>query len=341
MNRELIAYIAAAVVVALLPEFGGYPIFLMKVMCYALFACAFNLLLGYAGLLSFGHAAFLGIAAYACGQSLAVWGWSTASGLLFGTVAAAALGLVFGLLSVRRSGIYFAMITLALAQMLYFFFLQAPFTGGEDGLHGIPRGTLLGLDLNKDINLYYVVLGIFIIGYAIIWRTVHSPFGQALKAIRENEPRMVSLGYDAGRFKLLAFVISATLSGLAGATKSLVFVSASLSDATWHMSGMVILMTLIGGMGTLTGPILGAIVVVALENKVGEFGRFLTSVTGIEWFRLLGESVTIVIGLIFIICVMAFRRGLVGEWLHYRERRAASRATAVPDSTIVNVTEKS
>ncbi|HLR78277.1 MAG TPA: branched-chain amino acid ABC transporter permease [Burkholderiaceae bacterium] len=341
MNRQLIAYVVAAIVVALLPEFGGYPIFLMKVMCYALFACAFNLLLGYAGLLSFGHAAFLGVAAYACGQSLAVWGWSTASGLLFGTFAAAVTGLIFGLLSVRRSGIYFAMITLALAQMLYFYFLQAPFTGGEDGLHGIPRGTLLGLDLNKDINLYYVVLGVFIIGYAIIWRTVHSPFGQVLKAIRENEPRMISLGYDTHHFKLLAFVLSATLSGLAGATKSLVFVSASLSDATWHMSGMVILMTLIGGMGTLTGPVLGAIIVVVLETKIGEFGRFMTSLTGLDWFRSLGESVTIVIGLIFVICVMAFRRGIVGELLHYREKRAARRADTSQESFVVSTVEKS
>lgn len=321
MNRQLLAYIFAAIVVALLPSMGGYPIFLMKVMCYALFACAFNLLLGYAGLLSFGHAAFLGIAGYACGQALSAWGWSTMSGIAFGTIAAAIAGLVFGLLSVRRSGIYFAMITLALAQMVYFFFLQASFTGGEDGLHGIQRGSVLGFDLNQDINLYYFVFVIFIIGYAIIWRTVHSPFGQALKAIRENEPRMVSLGYDTDHFKLLAFVISAALSGLAGATKSLVFVSAALSDATWHMSGMVILMTLIGGMGTLAGPVVGAIIIVALETKVGELGRFLMHTTGIEWFRSLGESVTIVIGSIFIISVMAFRRGLVGELIHYRSRK--------------------
>lgn len=325
MNRQLLAYIVLAVIIAFLPAVGGYPIFLMKIMCYALFACAFNLLLGYTGLLSFGHAAFLGLAAYACGQSLAVWGFPTAGGLLFGTASAALLGLIFGLLSIRRSGIYFAMITLALAQMLFFYFLQAHFTGGEDGLQGIPRGSILGLDLSEDINLYYVVMGIFFIGYAIIWRAVHSPFGQALKAIRENEPRMISLGYNVDRFKLLAFVLSAALSGLAGATKSLVFVSATLSDATWQMSGMVILMTLIGGMGTLTGPVLGAIIVVSLENKVGEFGRFLMQETGIEWFRVLGESVTIVIGLIFIICVMAFRRGIVGEWLHYmRSRRKTS-----------------
>ena len=320
MNRQLLAYLIAIIVIALLPEMGGYPIFIMKVMCYALFACAFNLLLGYTGLLSFGHAAFLGLAAYACGQSLTVWGWPTLGGLLFGTAAAGVLGLVFGLLSIRRSGIYFAMITLALAQMLFFYFLQAPFTGGEDGLQGIPRGSILGLDLGQDINLYYVVLVIFVLGYALIWRTVHSPFGQVLKAIRENEPRMISLGYDVDRFKLLAFVLSATLAGLAGATKSLVFVSATLSDATWQMSGMVILMTLIGGMGTLTGPVLGAIIVVALENKVGEFGRFLMHQTGIEWFRVLGESVTIVIGLIFIVCVLSFRRGIVGEWLARRHK---------------------
>ncbi|MFA7530865.1 MAG: branched-chain amino acid ABC transporter permease [Castellaniella sp.] len=327
MNRALLLHLVAILVIAFLPQMGGYPIFLMKIMCYALFACAFNLLLGYVGLLSFGHAAFVSVAAYACGQSLAVWGWPTWAGLLFGTVGAGALGLVFGVLSVRRSGIYLAMITLALAQMLYFYFLQASFTGGEDGLHGIPRGSFLGLDLRQDIELYYLVLAIFVMGYAIIWRTVHSPFGQALKAIRENEPRMISLGYNTDRFKLLAFVISASLSGLAGATKSLVFVSASLSDATWHMSGMVILMTLIGGMGTLTGPVLGAVIMVALENKVGVIGRFLMEVTGIEWFRVLGESVTIVIGLIFVVCVMAFRRGIVGEWLHFRERRRLQERT--------------
>jgi len=323
MNRQLLGYLVAIVLIALLPELGAYPIFIMKVMCYALFACAFNLLLGYTGLLSFGHAAFLGLAGYACGQALTVWGWPTFSGLLFGTASAALLGLVFGILSIRRSGIYFAMITLALAQMLFFYFLQAPFTGGEDGLQGIPRGSILGLDLSQDINLYYVVMAIFVLGYALIWRTVNSPFGQALKAIRENEPRMISLGYHVDRFKLLAFVLSAALSGLAGATKSVVFVSATLSDATWQMSGMVILMTLIGGMGTLTGPVLGAIIVVALENKVGDIGRFLMNETGITWFRVLGESVTIVIGLIFVICVLTFRRGIIGEWLHRHQLRKA------------------
>ncbi|MER1940263.1 MULTISPECIES: branched-chain amino acid ABC transporter permease [unclassified Castellaniella] len=327
MNRQLIGYLAAIILIAALPTLGAYPIFIMKVMCYALFACAFNLLLGYTGLLSFGHAAFLGLAGYACGQALSVWGWSTLSGLLFGTLSAAVLGLGFGLLSIRRSGIYFAMITLALAQMLFFYFLQAPFTGGEDGLQGIPRGTLFGLDLGQDINLYYVVMAIFVLGYALIWRTVNSPFGHALEAIRENEPRMISLGYHVDRFKLLAFVLSAALSGLAGATKSVVFVSATLSDATWQMSGMVILMTLIGGMGTLTGPVLGAIIVVALENKVGDIGRFLMNETGIVWFRVLGESVTIVIGLIFVVCVLTFRRGIIGEWLHHQQVKRAAKAS--------------
>lgn len=316
MNRQVIGYLLAVLVLALLPALGAYPIFVMKVMCYALFACAFNLLLGYTGLLSFGHAAFLGGAAYAAGHAMAVWGWSTIVGLLFGTAVAALMGLVMGALAIRRSGIYFAMITLAMAQMVFFFFLQAPFTHGEDGLQGIPRGTLFGLDLSQDINLYYVVMAIFVFGYALCWRTINSPFGQVLKALRENEPRTISLGYNVDNFKLLAFVISAALAGLAGATKALVFVSATLSDATWQMSGMVILMTLIGGLGTFTGPVLGAFIVVMLENKVGEFGRFLSQSTGVQWFQVLGESVTIVIGLIFIICVMAFRRGIIGELVH-------------------------
>ncbi|MYN13671.1 branched-chain amino acid ABC transporter permease [Pusillimonas sp. TS35] len=324
MNRELIAYLAAAIIIALLPMAGAYPIFVMKVMCYALFACAFNLLLGFTGLLSFGHAAFLGGAAYATGHALAVWGWSTPVGLLFGTVVAAAMGLVMGGLAIRRSGIYFAMITLAMAQMVFFFFLQAPFTHGEDGLQGIPRGTFFGLDLSDDLNLYYVVMGIFFFGYFVCWRAINSPFGQVLKALRENEPRAISLGYNVDRFKLLAFVLSAALAGLAGATKSLVFVSATLSDATWQMSGMVILMTLIGGLGTFVGPVLGACIVVILENKVGEFGRFLAQSTGQEWFRSLGESVTIVIGLIFVLSVLAFRRGIIGELLHWRRSRGAT-----------------
>ncbi|MGP1614776.1 MAG: branched-chain amino acid ABC transporter permease [Pollutimonas bauzanensis] len=323
MNRQLMGYLLVAILIACLPAIGAYPIFVMKVMCYALFACAFNLLLGYTGLLSFGHAAFLGGAAYATGHSLAVWGLPTLAGLLFGTAVAALLGLVMGALAIRRSGIYFAMITLAMAQMVFFYFLQAPFTHGEDGLQGIPRGNLFGLDLSNDLNLYYVVLAIFVIGFAICWRTINSPFGQVLKAIRENEPRAISLGYNVDNFKLLVFVLSAALAGLAGATKALVFVSATLSDATWQMSGMVILMTLIGGLGTFTGPVLGAFIVVMLENKVGEFGRFLSNATGVQWFQVLGESVTIVIGLIFIICVMAFRRGIVGELIYrFKSKKA-------------------
>ena len=326
MNRQALGYIALAAVLAVLPYAGVYPIFVMKVLCYALFACAFNLLLGYTGLLSFGHAAFLGSAAYATGHALKVWGLPTEAGLVFGTATAALLGLAFGALAIRRSGIYFAMITLALAQMVFFFFLQAPFTGGEDGLQGVPRGRLFGIvDLRSDLNLYYVVMALFAAGYFLIWRTVHSPFGQVLKAIRENEARAVSLGYDVEAYKLLAFVLSAALAGLAGAAKTLVFVSATLSDATWQMSGLVILMTLIGGLGTLTGPIVGAFIVVLLENKVGDFGMAVARWTGLDWFQRLGESVTIVTGLIFVVCVLAFRRGIVGEfmaWLRHRRTPA-------------------
>jgi branched-chain amino acid transport system permease protein len=245
--------------------------------------------------------------------------------LLVGLLAGAALGFVMGALAIRRSGIYFSMITLALAQMLYFFFLQAPFTGGEDGLQSVPRGTLLGfIDLSNDLTLYYVILGIFVLSFLLIFRTVHSPFGQVLKAIRENEPRATSLGYDVARFKLLAFVLSAALAGLAGASKTLVLGFATLSDAHWTTSGLVILMVLVGGMGTMLGPILGAFIVVALENKVGDIGAFLGRTTGIEWFNGLGEAVTIVTGLIFVICVMAFRRGLVGEFQAWWARRHAA-----------------
>jgi len=325
MNRDLLTYGALTLALVLAPALGAYPIFVMKVMCYALFACAFNLLLGYTGILSFGHAAFLGVAGYATGHALKIWGFPTEFGIIFGVAVAAVTGFVMGGLAIRRSGIYATMITLALAQMLFFFFLQAPFTGGEDGLQGIPRGTFLGLvDLRQDINLYYFVLALFLLGLFIIWRAVHSPFGQVLKAIRENEPRATSLGYDVNRFKLLAFVLSAALAGLAGSTKSLVFVSATLSDAVWQMSGLVVLMTLIGGVGTLIGPILGAFIVVLLENKVGDMGMSLARMTGVEWFMRMGESVTIVIGLIFVVCVMAFRRGIVGEVLHLWEKRRAA-----------------
>jgi branched-chain amino acid transport system permease protein len=325
LTREFTILLVLLVLVALLPLVGAYPVFVMKVMCFALFACAFNLLIGYTGLLSFGHAAFLGVAAYAAGHALKVWGVPTEVGLLVGTLAGAALGFVMGALAIRRSGIYFSMITLALAQMLYFFFLQAPFTGGEDGLQSVPRGTLLGfIDLSNDLTLYYVILGIFVLSFLLIFRTVHSPFGQVLKAIRENEPRATSLGYDVARFKLLAFVLSAALAGLAGASKTLVLGFATLSDAHWTTSGLVILMVLVGGMGTMLGPILGAFIVVALENKVGDIGAFLGRTTGIEWFNGLGEAVTIVTGLIFVICVMAFRRGLVGEFQAWWARRHAA-----------------
>jgi branched-chain amino acid transport system permease protein len=327
MKKQVLGYIALAAGVAILPFLGVYPIFVMKVMCYALFACAFNLLIGYTGLLSFGHAAFFGGAAYASGHAIKVWGLPTELGILYGVGVAAALGFVMGKLAIRRSGIYFTMITLALAQMLFFFFLQARFTGGEDGLQGVPRGTLLGfIDLKSDLNLYYVVLGVFLIGFYIVYRTVHSPFGQVLTAIRENEPRAVSLGYDVDNFKLLALVLSAALAGLAGATKTLVFVSATLTDATWQMSGLVVLMTLVGGLGTMLGPIVGALIIITLENKVGEFGRTLSQWTGIEWFMGLGESVTIVTGLIFVVVVLAFRRGLVGEFIAFVERRRLARS---------------
>ena len=318
---------AALALVLLAAPLLVYPIFATKLLCFALFACAFNLLLGFTGLLSFGHAAFLGTAAYASGHAMKVWGISTELGILYGVAMAGVLGLAMGALAIRRSGIYFAMITLALSQMVYFFFLQAKFTGGEDGLQGVPRGTLFGLiDLKNDLNLYYLIVAIFIFGYFLIWRIVHSPFGQVLKAIRENEPRAISLGYDVERFKLLAFVLSAMLAGLAGSAKMLIFVSATLSDATWQMSGLVILMTLIGGLGTLVGPVIGAFIIVLLENKVGDFGAALANATGIEWFTRLGESVTIVIGLIFVICVLSFRRGLVGEANAWLEKRRGSPA---------------
>lgn len=327
MNRHLAGCLALALGLGVLPYLGVYPIFAMKLMCYALFACAFNLLLGYTGLLSFGHAAFLGSAAYATGYALKTWGLPTELGILFGVAVAAAIGLVMGGLAIRRSGIYFAMITLAVAQMLYFFYLQAPFTGGEDGLQAIPRGTLLGhIDLGNDMALYYVVLAIFLFGVFLIYRTVQSPFGQVLKAIRENEARATSLGYDVNRYKLLAFVLSAALTGLAGATKSVVFISATLSDVVWQMSGLVILMTLVGGMGTLTGPMVGALIIVLVENKIGEWGNALANATGIAWFGSLGDAVTIVTGLIFVVCVLAFRRGIVGElgaWLERRRARPA------------------
>jgi branched-chain amino acid transport system permease protein len=312
MNKKVLY--AIALLLALGAPFYLYPVFLMKVLCFSLFACAFNLLIGFTGLLSFGHAAFFGGAGYIAGYALKGLGLPTELGLILGTAFAALVGLVMGGLAIRRQGIYFTMITLALAQMLFFVFLQAKFTGGEDGLQGVPRGHLLGmLDLSDDITMYYLVLAIVIAAFALIVRTIHSPFGQVLKAVKENEPRAISLGYDVDRYKLLAFVLSAALSGLAGATKTLVLGFETLTDAHWTMSGLVVLMTLVGGLGTIVGPIVGAIVIIALENKLGDLGGFLARVTTIDWFNTLGDSVTIVTGLIFIVCVLAFRRGIVGE----------------------------
>lgn len=298
MNTKL----GYTVVLALLlvAPFGIYPVLLMKLLCFALFASAFNLILGYGGLLSFGHAAFFGGAAYITGHAIKVWGLPVELGILTGALAAGVLGVAFGILAIRRQGIYFAMITLALAQMVYFFFIRAPFTGGENGLQGVPRGSFLGMiDLQSNMAMYYFVLAIAIGGFALIARTVHSPFGQVLRAIRDNEPRAISLGYDVDRYKLQAFVLSATLAGLAGATKTVVFQLASLTDAHWHMSGEVVLMTLLGGLGTIAGPAAGAAVIVMLQN-------LLASGPLAAW-------VPVVLGVIFVICVMAFRRGIVGE----------------------------
>lgn len=275
-----------------------YPVFLMKVMCFALFACAFNLLIGFGGLLSFGHAMFMGSAAYASAHAAKVWGFTPEIAILFGTCCAVILGVVVGALAIRRQGIYFAMITLALAQMVFFFSLQAKFTGGEDGIQAVPRGHLFGaIDLSNNMAMYAVVFVIFMAGFLLIWRVVHSPFGQVLQAIRENEARATSLGYDTDRYKHLAFVLSAGLAGLAGATKAIVFQLASLTDVHWSMSGEVVLMTLLGGMGTLFGPVVGAAIIVSMQNYLAQLGAW----------------VTITQGVIFVICVLAFRRGVVGE----------------------------
>jgi len=313
MRRKwLYALLLAAFLVA--PFAGVYPVFALKILCFALFASSFNLLIGYTGLLSFGHAMFLATAGYITGYALQSMDLPAGLGVIAGTGAALLLGVVVGIFAIRRQGIYFAMVTLALAQMVYFIYLQAPFTHGEDGLQGVPRGTLFGVvNLADDIRLYYVVLAVMVLAFALIVRIVHSPFGQVLTAIKENEARAISLGYDTDRFKLLAFVLSAGLAGLAGALKTLVLGFETLGDAHWTMSGLVILMTLVGGMGTLFGPLLGAFVIVALEDRLGDIGTALARVTRIDAFNSLGESVTIVTGVIFIVCVLSFRRGIVGE----------------------------
>jgi branched-chain amino acid transport system permease protein len=303
--RAGIALMLAALAIA--PFVGLYPVFLMKALCFALFACAFNLLLGFGGLLSFGHAMFLGTAGYVSAHAAKVWGLPFELAVLSGTAAAAALGTLVGALAIRRQGIYFAMITLAIAQMMFFFYLQTPFTHGEDGIQSVPRGRLFGIfDLSSTLTMYYVVLVIFALAFLLIYRVVHSPFGQVLKAIRENEPRAISLGYDADRYKLLAFILSATLAGLAGATKSIVFQLASLTDVHWTMSGEVVLMTLLGGMGTIFGPVVGAFIIIGIESYLSDFG---------EW-------VTVITGVIFVVCVLAFRRGIVGELSAWWSKRA-------------------
>jgi branched-chain amino acid transport system permease protein len=299
-------WVALAVLVAA-PFIGLYPIFMMKALCYAIFAMAFNLLMGFTGLLSFGHAAYFGAAAYGTGWLVRSAGFSPELGVLAGMVIAAALGLVVGMIAIRRQGIYFAMVTMAMAQMVYFVFLQVPFTGGEDGLQGVPRGKLLGfISLESDLTLYFVVLAVFVAVYLFVIRVVHSPYGQVLKAIRENEPRAISLGYNVDRYKLLAFVLSTAIAGLAGSMKTLVLGFATLNDAHWSLSGEVILMTLLGGLTTFAGPVLGAFTIIGLQN-------FLADQVG-SW-------INVIIGTIFVVCVVAFRRGFVGELKAWQSKR--------------------
>ena len=304
-TRILYAVLLAFLVIVPFQEFV-YIVFVMKLLCFALFASAFNLLLGYTGLLSFGHAAFFGGAAYVTAHASKAWGLTPELAILLGMVYAAVTGYLFGSLAIRRQGIYFAMITLALSQLIFFLALQMKFTGGEDGIQGVPRGNLFGLiDLSGDTAIYYFVLALFLAGFLLIQRTIHSPFGQVLKSIRENEPRAISLGYDVKQFKLMAFVISATIAGMAGAMKSLVFQLATLTDVHWHMSGEVVLMTILGGIGTILGPVVGAGVVIGLQNYLASIGSFST----------------IVLGAIFVVCVLAFRRGIVGELTAFMDRR--------------------
>ena len=297
-NRYVFGVLFLALLVA---PFVGYPIFLMKVLCFALFASAFNLLIGFTGLLSFGHAMFFGFSAYVAGHAAKVWGFTPELAILAGTVSAAFIGLVTGWLAVRRQGIYFAMVTLALAQMIYFICVQAPFTYAEDGIQSIPRGKLFGLiDMSNDTAMYYLVAAIFAAAFALIYRIIHSPFGQVLKSVRENEPRALSLGYNVDRYKLVAFVLSGTIAGLAGATKSIAFGIATLTDVGWQMSGEVVLMTLLGGMGTILGPTVGAAIIVTMQNYLSG----------------LGSMVSIIMGVTFVVCVLMFRRGIVGEIEH-------------------------
>jgi branched-chain amino acid transport system permease protein len=301
LTSESIAFIVMVVVLLVAP-YLIYPVSLMKMLCFALFACAFNLLIGYVGLLSFGHALFFGWAAYVCAHAAKVWGVTPEIAILLGTATGAGLGFIAGAVAIRRQGIYFAMITLALAQMMFFFAVQAPFTHGEDGIQSVPRGKLFGvIDLSQQMTMYFTVLAIFLAGFILIYRIINSPFGEVLKAIRENEPRAISLGYRTDRYKLVAFVLSATLAGTAGATKAIVFQLASLTDVDWPMSGEVVLMTLVGGLGTVFGPVIGAFVVIAMQDNLAHYG---------QW-------VLVIQGVIFVACVLLFRRGIIGELANY------------------------
>jgi branched-chain amino acid transport system permease protein len=305
VRDEMIVFAVMAVLLAAVPWTGIYPFFVMQALCFALVACAFNLLIGYGGLLSFGHAMFLGTAGYCSAHALKVWGLPPELGIVVGTAAAAALGVITGYVSIRRQGIYFSMITLALSQLLYFIYLQAPFTHGEDGIQGIPQGHLLGVfDLSKPTVLYYVVLAGFLAGFLLIFRTINSPFGEVLKSIRENEQRAISLGYKTDHYKLLAFILSGTIAGFAGSLKVFVAQNASLTDVHWGMSGEIVLMTLVGGLGTVFGPVVGAFVIIAMQQYLASFG---------QW-------VQVIQGVIFVACVLLFRRGVIGELAHYLKR---------------------
>jgi len=305
VRDEMIVFAAMAILLAIVPATGIYPFFVMQALCFALLACAFNLLIGFGGLLSFGHAMFLGSAGYFTAHALKVWSVSPEVGIVIGVAGAAALGLITGYVSIRRQGIYFSMITLALSQLLYFIYLQAPFTHGEDGIQGIPQGKLFWfLDLSKPTVLYYVVLAGFLGGFLLIYRTINSPFGEVLKSIRENEPRAISLGYKTDQYKLLAYILSGTLAGFAGSLKVFVAQNASLTDVHWSMSGEIVLMTLVGGLGTIFGPVVGAFVIIAMQQYLAGFG---------QW-------VTVIQGVIFVACVLTFRRGIIGEIAHYFRR---------------------
>jgi len=305
IRDEMIAFGIMTALLLIVPFTGVYPFFVMQALCFALLACSFNLLIGYGGLLSFGHAMFLGTAGYVSAHALKVWGLTPELAILVGTAAAAGLGVITGLIAIRRQGIYFAMITLALSQLLYFIYLQTPFTHGEDGIQGIPQGRLFGLlNLSNPTVLYYVILVGFLIGFLLIFRTINSPFGEVLKAIRENEQRAISLGYKTDQYKLLAFILSGTLAGFAGALKVFVAQNASLTDVHWSMSGEIVLMTLVGGLGTIFGPVVGAFVITAMQQYLAGYG---------QW-------VTVIQGVIFVVCVLTFRRGVIGEIAHYFRR---------------------